>query len=208
MKLVAITKYVDVARMQEAYALGIRDFGESRIQEALPKRAVLSKPDLRWHFIGHLQTNKVKRVVEDFLLIHSVDSFKVAEALSREAAARGLVQPILVQVNTSEEPSKFGFSPETAPTEVWRIVRELPGVSVRGLMTMAPRVEDPEAARPYFRRLRELRDMLENQGLDGLEHLSMGMSHDFAVAVEEGSTLIRIGSALFGPPESDAPEAH
>lgn len=191
--LVAITKYVDVARMNEVYDLGVRDFGESRVQDAVRKLDELSSPSLRWHFIGHLQTNKVKRVVGDFL-IHSVDSWKLAEALHDEAAARGLVQPILVQVNTSGEPSKYGFTPDETPTVVERIVRELPSLSLRGLMTMAPKSDDPEVVRPFFRRLRELRDAIGPP----LEHLSMGMSQDFPIAVEEGATLIRIGSALFG----------
>lgn len=197
--LVAITKYVDVDRMAEAYDLGLRDFGESRVMDAVRKRDELSSLSLKWHFIGHLQTNKVKRVVGDFL-IHSVDSWKLAEALHREATARDLVQPILVQVNTSGEPSKYGFSPDETPTMVARIVRELPSLSLCGLMTMAPRSEDPEAVRPFFRRLRELRDAIGPP----LEHLSMGMSQDFPIAVEEGATLIRIGSALFGSDEQAA----
>lgn len=197
--LVAITKTVDLARMNEAFALGVRDFGESRVQEALPKMAALPSPSLRWHFIGHLQTNKVKRVVGDFLLIHSVDSFKVAEALSREAEASGAVQPILLQINTSGELSKYGFSPEEAPGITERILRQLPGVRVRGFMTMAPHAEDPEEARPFFRRLRELRDALAAKWPEAsFPELSMGMSGDYAVAVEEGATLIRIGTALFG----------
>lgn len=198
--LVAITKYVDVDRMVEVYDLGHRDFGESRVQDAVRKRDELSRPSLSWHFIGHLQTNKVKRVVGDFLLIHSVDSWKLAEALHREAASRDLVQPILVQVNTSGEPSKYGFTPDETPTMVARIVRELPSLSLCGLMTMAPRREDPEAVRPFFRRLRELRDAIGPP----LEHLSMGMSQDYSIAVEEGATLIRIGSALFGSDEQAA----
>jgi hypothetical protein len=133
-------------------------------------------------------------------LIHSVDSFKVAEALSREAAALGLVQPILVQVNTSGEPSKYGVTPESTPALIERIVSELPGLSVQGLMTMAPHAEDPETARPFFRRLRLLRDELAGRLPEGtsLNHLSMGMSNDYAVAVEEGATMIRLGTGLFG----------
>lgn len=197
--LVAVSKYVPLDVMQEAVRLGIRDFGESRVQEALPKKSQLHNHSLRWHFIGHLQTNKVKRVVGEFSLIHSVDSFKVAEALSREAAASGLVQPILIQVNTSGEPSKHGMTPDAAPALVRRIASELPGIRVQGLMTMAPHAEDPETARPFFRRLRELRDELAGtlQGVS-LDHLSMGMSNDFSVAVEEGATMIRIGTGLFG----------
>jgi hypothetical protein len=198
--LVAVSKHVSLDLMLEATRLGIRDFGESRIQEVLPKMSQLPDQALRWHFIGHLQTNKVKRVVGEFLLIHSVDSWKLAEALSREAAALGLVQPILVQVNTSGELSKYGMTPDATPALVERIVSELPGVQVQGLMTMAPHAEDPETARPFFRRLRELRDELAGRLPKGvsLNHLSMGMSDDFAVAVEEGATMIRIGTGLFG----------
>ena len=198
-RLVAVTKYVSAETMAEAYGLGMRDFGESRIQEVLPKRAQLSNLALRWHFIGHLQTNKVKRVVGDFLLIHSVDSWRLAEALSREAESRGLVQPILVQVNTSGEPSKFGTAPDATPELIARIASELPGVQLQGLMTMAPHAEDAEAARPYFRKLRELRDEIQAQQKGvSLTELSMGMSGDYPVAVEEGATIIRIGTGLFG----------
>ena len=198
-RLVAVTKNVPVEMMSEAYGLGMHDFGESRLQEVLPKMDRLSNLAPRWHFIGHLQTNKVKRVVGDFLLIHSVDSWRLAEALSREAESRGLVQPILVQVNTSGEPSKFGMTPDATPEIIARIASELPGVQVQGLMTMAPHAEDAEAARPFFRKLRELRDRIrqEQKGVS-LEHLSMGMSGDYPVAVEEGSTMIRIGTGLFG----------
>lgn len=204
--LVAVTKGVDVTRMKQAYDLGIRDFGESRLQEVLPKRSELSTPSLRWHFIGHLQTNKVKRVAGDFLLIHSVDSFKLAEALNREAVTQGVVQPILLQVNVSGETSKHGIAPDETPVFVERVARELPGLQVKGLMTMAPYHVEMEAARPHFRRLRELRDAIARQAPDGvsLDHLSMGMSQDYPVAVEEGATLIRIGSALFGPRDPDA----
>ena len=204
--LVAVTKGVDVSRMKQAYDLGIREFGESRIQEVLPKRSELSNPSLRWHFIGHLQTNKVKRVVGDFLLIHSVDSFRLAEALNREAVALGQVQPILLQVNVSGETSKHGIAPDETPVFVERVTRELPGLQVKGFMTMAPYHPEMEAARPHFRRLRELRDDIAKSAPEGvtLDHLSMGMSQDYPVAIEEGATLIRIGSALFGPRDPNA----
>lgn len=198
-KLVAVSKFVPVEVMSEAARLGVLDFGESRIQEALPKMAQLQNPSLRWHFIGHLQTNKIKRVVGEFSLIHSVDSWRLAEALSREATAQGKVQPILLQVNTSGEPSKYGMTPDATPAFLERLVTELPGIQVQGLMTMAPYAESPEAARPFFRRLRELRDDLAGKHTGvSLEHLSMGMSGDFAAAVEEGATMVRIGTGLFG----------
>lgn len=197
--LVAVTKYTDAASMRQAYANGLHDFGESRVQDALPKRAELNDLPARWHFIGHLQTNKVSRVVGAFRLVHSVDSFKLAEALNREALAQGTVQPILLQVNTSGESSKYGISPDEATATAERIIQELPGLKLEGLMTMAPRAADPEAARPFFRRLRELRDDINGRlpATEALRHLSMGMSQDFAVAIEEGATLIRIGSGLF-----------
>lgn len=194
--LVAISKNVEQARIQEAYELGIRDFGESRVQEATPKQSAFSNLPLRWHFIGHLQTNKVKRVVGDFLLIHSVDSFKLAEALNREAETLGLVQAILLQVNVSGESSKFGLTPQETPAAVDRIARELSGLRVTGLMTMAPHSANPEAARPFFRRLRQLHEQVSLS--HPLEHLSMGMTQDYPVAVEEGATLIRVGTGLFG----------
>ncbi len=198
-RLVAVTKYVSTDKMVEAYAAGIREFGESKLQDALPKLTSLSHLAPRWHFIGHLQTNKVKRVVGAFELVHSVDSWKLAEALSREAAPRRLVQPILIQVNTSGETSKYGMTPEEVPAAIGRIARELPGVVVQGLMTMAPHAADPEVARPCFRKLRTLRDSINAElPLDArMEHLSMGMTQDFTVAIEEGATLIRIGSGLF-----------
>jgi hypothetical protein len=206
-RLVAVSKYVPASSVREAHALGIQDFGESRVQDALPKRDELSDLDVRWHFIGHLQTNKVSRVVGDFLLIHSVDSWRLAEALDSEARARGVVQSILLQVNTSGESSKYGTSPEDAPALLERVLQALPHLRVEGLMTMAPRAATAEASRPFFRRLRELRDAL-NERLPAdrrLEQLSMGMSQDFTVAVEEGATLIRIGSGLFGTAPAGSP---
>jgi pyridoxal phosphate enzyme (YggS family) len=198
-RLVAVTKYATPDRMAEAHAAGIREFGENKVQDAVSKLAALAHLAPRWHFIGHLQTNKVKRVVGAFELIHSVDTWKLAEALSREAVARRLVQPVLIQVDTSGETSKYGMAPEEVPEAIGRIARELPGVEVQGLMTMAPHAAPEEVARSCFRELRELRDAC-NEGLPGnarMEHLSMGMTQDFTVAIEEGATLIRIGSGLF-----------
>jgi pyridoxal phosphate enzyme (YggS family) len=200
-KLVGVTKNVGADRLREAFGLGIHDFAENRVQEWDSKVEVLKDLSPRWHFIGHLQTNKVKRVVGEFVLIHSVDSWRLAEALDVEARAKGVVQAILLQVNTSGEPSKFGLAPAELEAMLLRITQELPGIKVNGLMTMAPYTEDPESVRPCFKRLRELRDESANYLPDNarLEHLSMGMSRDYAVAVEEGATLIRVGSGLFGP---------
>ncbi|MEB3328132.1 MAG: YggS family pyridoxal phosphate-dependent enzyme [Candidatus Sericytochromatia bacterium] len=197
--LVAVTKHASLEAMRAVVALGLHRFGESKVQDALPKMAELAPLAPEWHFIGHLQTNKVKRVVGAFSLIHSVDSWRLAEAISDEGCSRGLVQPILVQVNTSGEPSKHGLSPEEAPVVIERMARELPGVEVRGLMTMAPRSDDPEEARGCFRKCRELLEQLATTLPRGhrLDQLSMGMSQDYTVAVEEGATLIRVGSGLF-----------
>jgi hypothetical protein len=197
--LVAVTKHASSEAMKAALALGVHRFGESKVQDALPKMAELAPLAPEWHFIGHLQTNKVKRVVGAFSLIHSVDTWRLAEAINEEAISRGRVQPILVQVNTSGEPSKYGMSPEEAPAVIERMARELPGVEVQGLMTMAPRTEDPEDARWCFRTCREMLERLSLTLPKGhrFNQLSMGMTQDFTVAVEEGATLIRVGSGLF-----------
>lgn len=198
-ELVAVSKYASPDAVREAVEEGVRCFGEGKVQDALPKMAELAPLALTWHFIGHLQTNKVKRVVGHFALIHSVDSWRLAEVIDEEARSRGLVQPILVQVNTSGESSKFGMSPDEAPAVIERMVRELPGLEVQGLMTMAPRGADPEVTRSCFRLCRALLVSLETRLPVGhsFHHLSMGMTQDFTVAVEEGATLIRVGSGLF-----------
>ena len=198
--LLGVTKNVGTDRMAEAFRLGIRDFGENRVQEWETKVAQLAELSPRWHFIGHLQTNKVRQVVGNAVLVHSVDSWRLASAVDAQARSRDLVQGILVQVNTSGEPSKQGLSPAELPAVLRRIHQELPGVRLEGLMTMAPYTADPEETRPFFKRLRQLRDE-SNAHLPAdraMAHLSMGMSRDYAVAVEEGATIIRVGSALFG----------
>jgi hypothetical protein len=188
--LVAVTKTVDAAAIKEAHAAGLRHFGESRIQAAREKLPLLSalQPAPTWHLVGHLQTNKAKTAAELFDIIHSVDSLKVAEAISQHA---GRDISVLVQVNVAGEASKHGFALQDVIPALERIAR-LPHLRTKGLMTIAPYVDDPEEVRPVFRRLRLMRDSL------GLEHLSMGMSDDFEVAIEEGATLVRIGRAIFG----------
>jgi pyridoxal phosphate enzyme (YggS family) len=188
--LVAVTKTVDATAIQEAFAAGLRHFGESRIQEAKDKIPALSglAPRPTWHLVGHLQTNKAKTATELFDVIHSVDSLKVAEAVSQHADCD---MPVLVQVNVAGEASKYGFALQDTIAALEHIAR-LPHLRIKGLMTIAPYADDPEEVRPVFRRLRLMRDSL------GLEHLSMGMSHDFEVAIEEGATLVRIGRAIFG----------
>lgn len=186
--LVAVTKGVGIERILEAYSLGIRHFGENRIQEAQEKIPGLEHPDMTWHMVGHLQTNKAKLALGLFHTIDSVDSLPLAQALSRKAPA---ALPILLEVNVAGEASKFGFSPYALPPALKEIAR-LPNLEVRGLMTVAPLVKDPEEVRPVFATLRELARAL------GLRVLSMGMSDDFAVAIEEGATQVRLGRAIFG----------
>ncbi len=188
--IVAVTKGLTAQAIEAALEAGIRHIGENRVQEARGKIARLSnlQPCPTWHMVGHLQTNKVKTAVEIFDIIHSIDSLRLAEALS--GRARNTI-PVLLQVNISGEEPKSGFSEAELPKAAEDVAR-LSMLKVKGLMTIAPLVSDPEEVRPIFRRLRELRDSL------GLEHLSMGMSDDFEVAVGEGATMVRIGRAIFG----------
>ncbi|GAB6063854.1 YggS family pyridoxal phosphate-dependent enzyme [Deferrisoma palaeochoriense] len=196
--LVAVSKTVEPERILAAYEAGARDFGENYVQEALGKVDRLP-PDARWHMIGHLQSNKAKRAVETFAWVHSLDRPSLADALEKAAAARGRVLDVLVQVNVGGELTKSGTDEEGARALVRR-APEWPHLRIRGLMAIPPYREDPEEVRPYFRALRELRDRLQAEAPEGvrLEHLSMGMSHDFAVAIEEGATLVRVGTAIFG----------
>ena len=179
--------------MREA---GARDFGESRVQDALAKMAEVPEADIRWHMIGRLQTNKAAKVVGRFALVHSVDSLRLAQALSRAASSAERVQDILIEVNVSGEGSKAGVGVEDAERMVEQI-QALPAIRVTGLMTMAPLSDDPEKSRPCFAGLRELRDRISSSLRIPLPHLSMGMSQDFEVAIEEGADIVRVGSALF-----------
>jgi PLP dependent protein len=188
--LIAVTKTVDIENIEKAFKLGIRHFGENRVQEAEKKIGLLNhlQPHPAWHMIGRLQSNKVKTALELFDIIQSVDSVAQAQILDRRTSRR---LPVLLEVNTSGEKTKSGFSPaEIVPA--YSVISHLANLEIKGLMTVAPPMDQAEQVRVYFRRLRELRDLL------GLEHLSMGMSDDFEVAVEEGATMIRIGRALFG----------
>jgi uncharacterized pyridoxal phosphate-containing UPF0001 family protein len=233
-RLVAVTKTVGVAAIREAMACGVKIFGENRVQEALPKIQELGRDSVKWHFVGHLQTNKAKQVVGLFDLIHSVDGLKLAaalntwmnnynrgsERLASPARARGvgasedpslsirtgphiekmIKQKVLVQVNISGESTKSGVSPERLRLTVKEMV-QYKALSIVGLMTIPPAFDDPERSRPFFRTLRELAKSIEKEGIDDvfMQELSMGMSGDFVVAVEEGATLVRIGTAIFGP---------
>ena len=195
-QLVAVTKTVGPERIREAVACGLRVFGENRVQEARAK--VSEVPGVSWHLIGSLQRNKVKEALRLFEVIHSVDSVGLAEELSRRSMERGTRRAeVLLQVNISQEPQKHGVAPEDAERVVGAVL-ELQGLRLRGLMGMAPLVETPEAARPSFRRLRELRDRLGEAFPEaGVCELSMGMTDDFEVAIEEGATIVRVGRALF-----------
>ncbi|HEX8996314.1 MAG TPA: YggS family pyridoxal phosphate-dependent enzyme [Ktedonobacterales bacterium] len=214
--LVAVSKTVPAERLLAAAALGLTVFGENRVQEARDKRerlAELAATDtqaarllagMRWELIGHLQSNKAARALELFERIQSVDSLRLAEALSARAVALGRTLPILLEVNIGEEPSKSGFAPDEVVSAA-RAIAALPGLRPEGLMTVAPLVERAEEVRPYFRRMRALREELRatapTGGRDETEawhELSMGMTDDFEVAIEEGSTLIRVGRGLFG----------
>lgn len=197
--LIAVSKTKPVELLREAYEAGARDFGENKVQELMDKIPQLPS-DIRWHMIGHLQRNKVKYIVDKVYLIHSVDSLRLAEEISKEAVKHGITVNILVEVNVAGEESKFGTTVEDAEQLV-NDISKLPGICVKGLMTIAPYVENPEENREYFRKLKQLSvDMMgknidnRNEGVD----LSMGMTGDYAVAVEEGATYVRVGTGIFG----------
>ena len=197
--LIAVSKMKPVALVKMAYNLGVTDFGENRVQEALPKIAEFRPPDLHWHMIGHLQSNKARKVVSSFDYVQSVDSLHLAQALDHYAEVEHRQRlPILLEVNISGEQSKAGI----AAAEVAALARQvaaLPHLDVQGLMTVAPQVENPEEVRPVFRALRTLRDHLRNELPDcSWRHLSMGMTDDYSIAIEEGATIVRIGRAIFG----------
>ncbi len=200
-RLVAVTKVTPVAAILEAIEAGITAIGENRVQEALSKFPEVGR-GVEWHLVGHLQSNKAARAVELFDLIHSVDSLKIARALSRNAAECGRDVNILIQVNTSGEETKFGIPPQDAVPLVEDISR-LSGIHVKGLMTIGPFRPDPEEARPSFHTVRKLAEKITSLGIEGVDMrwLSMGMSGDFEVAIEEGANLIRVGTAMFGPRE-------
>ena len=198
-RLVAVSKTFPLAAVEAAVEAGLRDFGENRVQEALGKMDRAAALPVRWHMIGHLQSNKARQAAGRFAWIHSADSVKLVERLERGAADAGAAPQLLVQVDLAGEAAKHG-----APLDIVRPILEAAAANraarVRGLMLMPPWSEDPEAVRPFFRRLRELRDALRDEGTDRemLGELSMGMSHDFEVAIEEGATIVRVGTALFG----------
>jgi len=198
-QLVAVSKTVSPELIRQAFNAGLRDFGENRIQEAEAKRPALADLDATWHLVGHLQTNKAKPARELFQWIQSVDSLRLAERLEKVAPPGGRL-PIMLEVNLGEEPSKFGVR-EGELLQLAEGVGLLATLELRGLMVIPPFFEDATKSRPFFRRLRELAASIASRNLPGvsMQELSMGMSHDFEVAVEEGATIVRIGTAIFGP---------
>lgn len=197
--LIAVSKTKPVELIREVMETGTKDFGENKVQEMCNKIEEITEP-LNWHLIGHLQRNKVKYIVDKACLIHSVDSLRLAEEIQKEAVKKGVAKvPVLIEVNMAQEDSKDGISAGETEALV-RAIAELPNLQIRGLMTIAPFVDDPEENRVHFQAMRNLRDQLKTMNIPGVEmtELSMGMTNDFEVAIEEGATMIRVGTAIFG----------
>ena len=196
--LIAVSKTKPLFMLEEAYEAGARDFGENKVQEILEKHPKMPE-DARFHMIGHLQRNKVKQVLPHAVLIHSVDSYRLAEQVSQDAGKLGITAKILLEVNVAKEESKFGMMPEEVPEMVEQISL-LPHLQIEGLMTIAPFVDDPEKNRPVFQKLYQLSVDIKKKNIDNVNMsvLSMGMTGDYQVAVEEGATMIRVGTGIFG----------
>ena len=196
--LIAVSKTKPVEMLKEVYDAGCRDFGENKVQELLDKYDKLPS-DIRWHMIGHLQTNKVKYIVDKVSLIHSVDSVKLAHEISRQAVKKNVVVPILLEVNIAEEASKYGFKVHEIMASIAEIA-SLPGILVKGLMAIAPFVENSEENRIYFQQMRQLSVDILRKNIDNvsMDILSMGMTGDYEVAIEEGATMVRVGTGIFG----------
>lgn len=196
--LIAVSKTKPIPMLSEIYAEGIRNFGENKVQEILEKHEELPN-DIKWHMIGHLQRNKVKSVIDKVSLIHSVDSFRLAEEINIQAKKKNITVPILVQVNIAGEDTKFGITREDAIVLTEQIA-ELDNLRIQGLMTIAPLVNDPEDNRQYFRGIRQLSVDIRNKNIDNvcMDILSMGMTGDYEVAIEEGATMVRVGTGIFG----------
>lgn len=197
--LVAVAKTFAADSVQTAYDLGLRDFGENYVQELTAKRSRLADLPVRWHFVGHLQSNKVKYIVDFIHLIHSVDNMRLAQEINKRAEVSGRRVDVLVEVHTTDEAAKSGVPPEKT-LDLIKDISLLPNVRVRGLMTMGPFSEDPNDSRPSFQKVRGLMEEVNRLGIGEarLKELSMGMTHDFEVAIEEGATILRIGTAIFG----------
>lgn len=196
--LISVSKTKPVEMLQEAYDAGSRDFGENKPQEIREKYPQLPT-DIRWHMIGHLQRNKIKYIIDKVCMIHSVDSIRLAEAIDEEAKKHGIVMPLLIEVNVAEEESKFGVHLDEVESLI-RQISELSNIQVQGLMTIAPFTENAEDNRIYFRKLRNLYVDIKDKNIDNVNmcNLSMGMTGDYEVAVEEGATMVRVGTGIFG----------
>ena len=197
--LIAVSKTKPVELIREIMETGTKDFGENKVQEMCSKIEEIKEP-LNWHLIGHLQRNKVNYIVDKACLIHSVDSLRLAEEIQKEAVKKGVDKvPVLIEVNMAQEASKDGIN-ASETEELVREIAKLPNVQIRGLMTIAPFVDDPEENRVHFQAMRRLRDQLRAMDIPGVEmtELSMGMTNDFEVAIEEGTTMVRVGTAIFG----------
>ena len=196
--LLAVSKTIDVDRIKEAVDCGLTSLGENKVQEIMDKYDAMG-PDVKWHLIGHLQTNKVKYIIDKVDLIHSVESLKLAEEISKRAEAKGVTANILLEVNVADEKSKVGIKVDECE-EMVRKISVLPNIVIRGLMTVAPFVENPEENRGYFRQLKQLLVDINSKKIDNvnMEVLSMGMTGDYEVAIEEGATIVRVGTGIFG----------
>jgi len=197
--LIAVTKTFGFLEIDEVARAGVHDVGENYVQEVREKKTKVTEPGIRWHFLGHLQSNKVKYIAEWVHLIHSVDNDNVAAEIQKRGAMLGRVMDVLIELNTSGEQTKFGVKPGKA-VDLVRQISYLPNLNVQGLMTIGPFTSDPEDSRPSFRLLKTVFEEINSAKLlrQPMRHLSMGMSHDFTVAIEEGSTMVRIGTAIFG----------
>ncbi len=196
--LIAVSKTKPIEMLKEAYEAGCRDFGENKVQELIDKYEKMPK-DIKWHMIGHLQTNKVKYIVDKVALIHSVDSLKLAMEISKEALKKNVSVSVLIEVNVAGEETKFGVKPEETEALI-RKIAVLPGITVKGLMTIAPYVENQEENRQYFARLKQLSVDIRDKNIDNvyMDVLSMGMTGDYEVAIEEGASYVRVGTGIFG----------
>ncbi len=195
--LLGASKTVKPEIIRRFFECGLKTFGENRVQEFLDKYERLKGLNIDWHFIGSLQTNKVKYLINRVSLIHSLDRKSLADEIQKRAQRAGIVQDVLIEVNVGDEESKAGVKPEEL-RELFEYSLNLPNLKVLGLMTIPPYLPDPEEVRPFFAKLRKLKDRLEEEFGVNLKHLSMGMSHDFTVAIEEGATIVRVGTLLFG----------
>lgn len=196
--LLAVSKTIDIPRIKEACACGLKELGENKVQEIMDKYESMGN-DIKWHLIGHLQTNKVKYIIDKVKLIHSVDSFKLAEEINKRAGLKNIKSDILIEVNIANEESKFGVSVENTE-ELIRSISILPNICIKGLMTVAPFVENSEENRHYFKRLKELLVDINGKNIDNVSMsiLSMGMTSDYEVAIEEGANIVRVGTGIFG----------